>query len=295
VNHSLAVEQEMRRRVDRMLNAGFDKYDFSAIVHFLRGRWHGRDCAREIAHFLAHPEQRDQGIVTDAARDFFTVIRFKAPLLAAGTNALNVSCLPSLFPSAVKRTLGAVEKSLLRKNTGISPMAAKDALARTLAKLNTNPDGTYAIKVPLTPEEARLIGFLAGIVVSMPAFTDTRLVNDLWFLLVKNKLAKESEKAAFAKLRSAIILFAVCCMHQRTILLEEEPGAQLSATCNHNADLPFQVVAVASGGIKVQFATPMFVTNLIAKEYCTLELIADAQAGWDYPIELSPELKLRRL
>jgi hypothetical protein len=303
----MAVEQEMRRRAERLLHGPFDKFDLSTLISFLRGKWYNRQCAREIGHFLAHPEDRDQGIVTERARAFFTVIRFSAPLMMGrglGPVRFDPNSLPSLFPAAVKHTLDLLDPNTLRQRTGFRRKQAKPALASILSRLTPNPDGTLKLAGPVRAEEARLLECLASTLVVKCAFTDKELLQDFWFLFVKEKLAREEDKQAFMKRGPAIVLFAICCMHQRTLLLDEQPTAILETNCSQNPENPLAVNAIANvPGLEkyvlncpaVNFSAAMFSTTLVAKDHCEEELIRDAHSGWNYPIELSQNLKLARL
>jgi hypothetical protein len=277
----MAVEQEMRRRAERLIHGPFDKFDLSTLISFLRGKWHGRQCAREIGHFLAHPEDRDQGIVTERARAFFTVIRFSMPLtFGGGVVRLDPNRLPPLFPAAVKHTLDLLDPNLLRQKTGFRRKQAKAALSLILQRLSANQDGTLKLTGSLRGEEGRLLDCLAGTLVVKCAFTDEELLQDLWFLFVKEKLARDEDKLAFMKRGPAIVLFAICCMHQRTLLLDEQPTATLSANCSQNPAHPLAVNAIASvPGLEkhllncpgVNFSAAMFSTTLIAKSHCSEE------------------------
>jgi hypothetical protein len=76
-------DQELRTRVERLLAGDIRPEDFSRLFLWLRSRSYGAASIKEIGHFEAHPDERDSGLVTDDARDFFRLIAAAAALKSA--------------------------------------------------------------------------------------------------------------------------------------------------------------------------------------------------------------------
>ncbi len=287
---------ETKRRVERMLSGDFRPDDLSRILLFLRDRTYGKDVVKETSNFISHGVERDIGLVTDTAREFFAGVRLHLSLIE--TKTFNVDEAPTFFPTAVKAALKHIDKGQIQQQVGQNRKMAERTLESMLAKFVQNANGSYALKGNLDETEVRLLRLLASTFTAKPAFTDKGLIDDLWFVLLKNGLVHESELDAFQKQRTPIILFSVAAMHGCSIVLDKNTKAALAADCGGNADFPIQVLGVSvcptAKVPDLRIATAMFSTALLARDHCEADLLGDLK-GWTYPIELSASFKLKRI
>src|SRR5258706_16464174 len=66
----------LRIRVERLLRGDKKPEDVAALFLALRDYSGGRECVVEIGNFVAHRGERNVGITTREARDFFATVRF---------------------------------------------------------------------------------------------------------------------------------------------------------------------------------------------------------------------------
>lgn len=276
-----------------MLSGDFRADDLTRVLMFLRDRTFGKDVVKETSNFISHGAERDIGLVTDTARGFFAGVRLHLSLIE--TKTLDLGDAPHFFPVALRTALKQIDKQQLRRDSGLNRKQAEQTVSSMLAKFSANPRGTLSLEGDLAESELRLLRTLAGWLFATPAFTDDMLIKDLWFVLLKNRLVHPSEEDAFLKLKSTITLFAIASMHGCGIVIDRTMSARLLANCYKDADHSIDVIGIAvCPTIKVpdlRVATAMFSTSLRARDCCEDELLDDIE-GWDYPIELSPSLKL---
>jgi hypothetical protein len=281
---------EARKRVERMLHGTFTTNDFSTVVLSLREREYGKDSVKEIGHFFAHPHERDKGLVTETARDFFAAVRL---YLFARENKLDLNNAPPFLPGAVRGIFNLLGQEELRKGTGLNRKQLKRVLSSALSKLHPARRGTYS------PQESAVLKFLATKLVARAAFTDLEFLDDLWSVMLKNHLVRDSDRASFTKIQPAMTLCVISRMHGCKVKIDDGQVAELVATCNHDPDRNLAVMTRAASPTArvpdLRVATHVFSSTLRARDWCGEELLNDVEIGWHYPLEVSPSQKLSRL
>lgn len=294
---------EARIRIERLLRGEIHNDDLTTVFSHLRARSAAYQTVVEIGDLLAHPDQRTRGIVTERVDTYFECLRFHYYLKRRGRLELNNA--PPEFPRATKTALAHLDEKRLRRDVGMSRSQASRALKSALAKFERNADGTYSLQSDLDTRELDVIRFVSGAAVAVPAFDDARLMRETWLALRQNHLILDSERAAFAKLKPAIVLLAVARMHGTEIVFESGGSASLYAWCSQDADRDLQVFALLDHpsppqpGQQIGLGVPMFLTTLKARDWCDEELLTVADGAvdwWDYPIELATDpLRLKRM
>jgi hypothetical protein len=283
-----------RTRIGRLLRGQLVGDDLTRLFQYLRTRSYGYQTVKEVGDFAAHFDEREKGITTDLVRDFFTIQRFVFPLFARGVRTIEGLSINASF---LKASFRVQDLATVRKKTGLSRQVAKRIFESMLAKFESVVGTPNSIT--LTPEESSLVQVLLDTIVVKPAFDDNRLFREFVHVIEKNKLLQPSERRLIHQQRPIISLFAVAYMHGCDIVLEDGSRAHLAAT-RHTSDGSIQVTASAWAGIpeqpNIHVAGPVFKTELRAADWCAPELLeGDDQSHWDYPIEVGPDQKLRRL
>src|SRR5512143_504905 len=122
----------LRSRVERLLRGDVREQDLHALFFNMREESHNRGLVSEIAHFLAHPQLRTQGITTDELRDFFAFAKFRFPM---ASSSVAMTDLPASVPNALRANLRRISKDRLKWHLRTTPLHAKRVLERVLSRL----------------------------------------------------------------------------------------------------------------------------------------------------------------
>jgi hypothetical protein len=301
-------ETELRNRIVRLLNGQIRLDDLSRLFAWLRFRTHGADSIKEIGHFLAHPDERDQGVVTDAARDFFVFLPFHAEKIQ-----FHVTKLPVDFPKIVSRYLNnRLTSEEIKQHTAMKRKVAARILSSALRKFGTIQDGNRkycSIHTPLTPDEVTVLQCASNFLTAGAAFTEDSILRDFVFVLEKNKLIEPAEKPLVDSAKIPLALYVIAAMHGISLAFEDGSRGELLAGVSGTPERLLQVTALSpyesetlakinpSAVGHLFFAAPMYSTTLKAAEWCVPELmdLLGTDHYWRGPIEMTPELKLAPL
>jgi hypothetical protein len=281
----------LRPRVERLLYGEFVPDDLTRLFLYLRATPYGRQTVKEVGDFVAHFGMRDKGPSTDLANNFFTVLRFSAPLMADPQHLHGLS----LNPEVLQANFATIDQEVLRQKTKLKPRVARQVFESMLAKMRQIAGKNQS--QTLNEQEGSLLRFLLSHLTVKPAFDDETLFKEFSVVLEKNKLLREGEREALQKIKPVVALYAVALMHLCHIKLKEGSPAELMAD---RSDGFIRVIASGACPIKeiptLHFAGSMFSTSLPAKEWCEPELLeGDSQTKWTFPIELGANKKLRRM
>lgn len=89
------VSAGLRGCVERILSGDVRAQDLHSVFFGLRQESGGKGIVREVAHFVAHPEPRTQGLSHAELRDAFTAFRFRMQL---ETSKVITSDIPGSLP-----------------------------------------------------------------------------------------------------------------------------------------------------------------------------------------------------
>jgi hypothetical protein len=189
---------ELRRRMERMLHGLFEPDDLNRVILSLRGRAYGRQSVQELGNFVAHSDEREKGLVTDTARGFFASIKLHLRIISGGP--IDLRDAPEFLPLALQTSIANIDEQQLRREIGYNRRNARRCLMSALSKLTRNATGGYSLRAGATldPQEGRVVDYLARTLVVKSAFTDGVLVQDLWFILLRNHLVREDERSLFS-------------------------------------------------------------------------------------------------
>jgi hypothetical protein len=230
----LMADLIIRPRVERLLYGDFTLDDLTRIFLFLRERSYGRKTVREIGDFVAHLGERDRGVTTDLARDFFKVLRFMIPLMNQSNPQI------TLEPEVLIATFATIGMEQIRIETKMKPKVAKRVFQSLLEKAK----GVLGVdkSVTLTGQESALARLLVSRFTVTSAFDDKRLNKEFCECLEKAKLLHSNERGLLKTKEPLIALFALYCMHQSTLKLEDGSQAYLELNY-HNSERLLTVVA----------------------------------------------------
>jgi hypothetical protein len=285
-------------RVQRLLRGDSNPHDdLTAVFLALRDYSGGRACVVEIGNFIAHRGERNVGIITREAREFFAIVRF---LYQQPKPALSLSNLPKNFSELLGGTFRRVDNPTLRSKLHVKRQVAERYLNEMLSRIQEDTNGSLFLSWP-TDQDIALINCLLGQIVMRPAFSNQQLTTELFAVLVANGLLRKEEQRAFRQLETVIGLFAVSQMHRCVVDLGDGTKAELRAGATHSQREIFVNAAAELFGVnptgKVFISANFFATNIdvIANAVSDLHPPSDQQPEWSFPIQLGSDGKLRRL
>jgi len=172
----------MRGSIERILGGDVRAHDLQALFFSMRQESGGKGIVSEIAHFVAHPEPRTQGITRDELRASYTFMKFRAPF---ETSRLEMTDIPATVPEALRANLRRTKASIVKREAGTNPIHAKRVLDRILARVGPTGSGGLGKLTIIDSEEWVLLKLLASRVKAGPLFTEQDLMKDLSRVLKK--------------------------------------------------------------------------------------------------------------
>jgi len=149
-----------RNRVERLLYGDFRIEDLNRIFSILRVKSHVGQSVVEIGNFIAHPDERERGLVTSAARDYFILAR---SITARYSTPLDLSDLPADIAQVLAASLKTSPRERIKQETGKDIKSAKATLQSLTAKITAGPSRKLSIRDP-SREEASLFDCLMRVV-----------------------------------------------------------------------------------------------------------------------------------
>jgi hypothetical protein len=282
------TDQSMRARVARLITGDIRADDLSRLFLYARDRCDGRETVQEIGDFVAHHSERTKGILTRSARVCFATARFAAEVSG---RKLDRTWLPSIIPEFLQASVQRLDIKLLRK-IGLARAPAIKATAVLVTKLVDNADGTYALPVSLSRNEADLLDVLLNNWRAKPAFNGLRLCEDFFATLKSNGLISNKE-AATPFLSTVVQLFAIASIHGCEAVMSDGTRIRLAVPDNFELSIHASIPVTAPGGISISISTAMFPTGLDKNEHCAPDLIA--RPNWNGAVELGADRRLHFL
>jgi hypothetical protein len=165
----------MRGSIELILGGDVRMQDLHTPFFSMRQESGGKGVVSEIAHFVAHPEPRTQGITRDELRGVYTFMKFRAPL---ETSRLEMTDIPATVPEALRANLRRTKASTLKREAGMNPIHAKRVLDRILARVVPTGSGGLGKLTIIDSEEWALLKLVANRLKAGPLFTEEDLIKD---------------------------------------------------------------------------------------------------------------------
>lgn len=259
----------MRGSIERILGGDVRSQDLHTLFFSMRQTSGGKGIVSEIAHFIAHPEPRTQGITKDELRDFYTFMKFRAPF---ETSRLEMTDIPASVPEALRANLRRTKASTLNREVGTNPIRAKRVLDRILARVGPTGSGGLSRLTIIDSEELALLKLLASRVKAGPLFTEQDLMKDLSRVLQKRNLLKQTEFSRLIAQKAPISIFALTSMHNHQVDLGDGTTAALSVAPDKLGNLAIfafaEIVGVSMSSEITKIGHWVFQTNLPIARYC---------------------------
>lgn len=281
----------LRVLVRRILRDDYSADDFSTLLLALRGRSGGRQTIQEIGNFIAHRAERDQGIATERAEDFFIHMQFHA-IRFVEKRTVDLSDLPPFFPQYLDATFRLTDDDILRRDTGLNRRQAKRALETTKNHILTDPSSGKLFILP-TADDVVILRCLTRYIISKPAFTGDMFFREMISILRAQNLLRASEVPHFSVHKNTLILYVVALLHGCTLRFGKGNYAWLMADIDfETATIEVNSTVWSPNSPRIGFGWPIFTTSCNGSKSCTPEL--QSHARWLFYLEVTRERRLAR-
>jgi hypothetical protein len=144
----------LRIRVERLLRGDKRPEDVAALFLALRDYSGGRECVVEIGNFIAHRGERNIGITTREARDFFTTVRFYTDYVYR-KRPVNLLDLPKNIFSLLQSSFRRTSNQMIRQHLNMNRQTAAGSLSELRSRLTSDAQGRIVLTWPTDFDQAR--------------------------------------------------------------------------------------------------------------------------------------------
>ncbi|WP_299778211.1 hypothetical protein [uncultured Roseobacter sp.] len=251
--------------------------DIAKLYTGKRSSSYGRSSFRELADFIAHPDLRVRGPVTDRIRDMRTTFR---PLLDRALKG-NGARLDDVIVRCESNFRMADEEQISRLSGGRKRQQAQRILSSAVRKMKNGDLGK------LSNDEQELAIAFGDRVIWNPALRAQQVFDDFKDVLLKNQLLNREDIPRLNQARSMVVLHAITVMHGVAFDLGDGLSGELQAGFQ-NPDGCLEVTALLTlkGYSKnVSMKVGLLWTDLQGIDYVDSELVAHP-GPWRFGIEL---------
>ena len=281
-------DDKLRVCVKRLLSGDVRVDDITRLFLSLRLRSYGSPEVTEAGDFIAHSDTRSKGIATERVRDTFAVMRFVIPNLG---KPLDRSRVPESFAAAVRANVRTLSSQVVKKDTGMRPRSASLALEFALRQLASNGNGTYRLPRSLPGESEAALRCYSGNLAFKPAFTEKTVASQFAFVLEKNRLIDNSQRAAILALAPQLALVVICNMHLCELVMDDGQLATLRTGIDPDGTVTVMFVLPALEDKKIHISSGTFQTTMPALQWCDGALLRQPQP-WEMQLEIGAGFKL---
>jgi len=281
-------DNRARAWVQRLLRDDIRSGDLANLFLYARDRPDGRPSVKEIGDFVAHHNERERGIITDATRDWLSIVLFHAPALMNPGRVLFANALPPTIIDYLRVMLDRLDPAELRKHLKIKQKDGYKELKQIIEQLNGNADDTFWFS-PRSERQTKIFNYVCSVIAIKPAFDGDRLSRDLLAILRSAGAITHDEMKQTERLSYLFQMFAVSIMHNSRVVAKDQAPILLKAGGASESPGLSVFAAVPAGknpfGTSVFLSAPIFHTSLIGVHCCEPELLADND--WSGDIEVT--------
>ncbi|MCP4409272.1 MAG: hypothetical protein GY807_16270 [Gammaproteobacteria bacterium] len=270
-------DADLKARLERLMGGDLQVDDITKLYVGKRSASHGRASFREIADFVAHPDLRNRGPVTDRIRDMRTTFK---PMLDRSIKDETPS-LEDLLARSVSNLRMASAEQIERLAGGRKRRQVEKILLSAVGKLRNG-----AVNA-LTKDEVRVAISFGDRLIWNPALRAQEVFEDFRHVMEKNGLLQKSDSRKLDSIRPLVILHAIAVMHGTAFDLGDGMTGELQAGFNNSYGC-LEVTAILTLDDypkDVFLKVGLFWTDLLGRDYVEPALI-DHPGPWSFAIEI---------
>lgn len=241
---------KIQRSVDRIELGAFDENDIDALLIRLREFAHGNSIFLEIAHFVAHSDERIKGITNEALEAMYLNLKFLAEF-GEGKSPLR---LDQEFPAYVIQVFNyQIEKACSAKLKSDHNTSKKSVRALIKKIFVVDPkSGLGKATGQIDGALVHLLSYLVSFLEVRPIFSQERFVAEFIDVLQRNNL--QFTHAAISRNAEKIVMCVLLLLHGTTFRFADGKTGE----CRIMADQEFINATDPSVGLNIDDAKAKF-------------------------------------
>lgn len=255
------ILKDHKLRVDRLLRGERKVADLHNLFSDLRMCHPGHQSVKEIGHFAAHREERDEGISLKRAND----IQTSAKLWQRQQNGV----VPDAghLEEAGLANLRIIPDHNFKEKFGFSRQTAEQTFKKAIKNHKAGKQ--------LKEREVQVLQLFGLSMMWQFAFNDKTLWSDFVDLIIQEGSLMEENRQGFDSVSSFVSLYALNIMHGARLKLADGKKAWLKlAKSEEGGFLRIKAEIPVSDNPKlVMISVPMFETGLTAADHCDPKLL----------------------
>lgn len=149
----------LRIRVERLLRGAKRPGDVAELFLALRDYSGGRECVVEIGNFVAHRGERNVGITTREARDFFSTARFFTDYVHR-SRPVSLVDLPKNIANLLEGSFRRTPNNIIRQYLKMNRQTAERRLSDLRSRISSDAQGRTGQPTSIRPFSAAYWGTL---------------------------------------------------------------------------------------------------------------------------------------
>ncbi len=253
--------EDHQRRVARLLRGERRVTDLDRLFADLRMLKPGCSSVREIGHFAAHRDERDNGISLSRANDIQTSARLWQQQFDGRPPTVDD------LREAGRANFNIMPEPRLRERLGISKQMAQQAFNKAIRKFEAGR--------PLKTREQEVLKVFGLSMMWQFALDDQTLCTDFADLLVMEGALADSARAEFEGAYQFISLYALSIMHGARLRMADGGTTRLRLASSDSGFLRIKAqIPVADTPKPITTSVPLFETALSADIHCEAHLLS---------------------
>ena len=253
--------EDHQRRVARLLRGERRVTDLDRLFADLRMLKPGCSSVREIGHFAAHRDERDNGISLSRANDIQTSARLWQQQFDGRPPTVDD------LREAGRANFNIMPEPRLRERLGISKQMAQQAFNKAIRKFEAGR--------PLKTREQEVLKVFGLSMMWQFALDDQTLSTDFADLLVMEEALADSARAEFEGAYQFISLYALSIMHGARLRMADGGTTRLRLASSDSGFLRIKAqIPVADTPKPITTSVPLFETALSADIHCEAQLLS---------------------
>lgn len=238
-------KKDAQKTVDEILEGKFDARHVKYLFITLRDHSSTYKIFYEIAHFVAHSDNRNCGITNDALESFYLSFRYFSEY-ATENRKLDIS---KPFPAYIKKLMmyqvDKCEDADLKRRFN----AGKDRIKSQIENLfkYDKKSNTFLLKhIDISQNKFEMLNHILGFIGTKPAYTSESILSELYLAITSNHLICDFQLLSAQK--EKIILSVLCLIHNTKYDFGAHKYGQCKISCE-NPSIIREVLELGTIGI----------------------------------------------
>jgi hypothetical protein len=299
-----AIEKAKAQKLVLKLESGnFDENDVDNIFMRLRAYSHGNRIFREVADFVAHNDERNQGVAAESLEAFYLSIKYFLEYVSPKISLDIGSPFPLYVKKLMKYQIDKCKDSDLKEKFNVTKHRLKSRIDTIFSEDKKNKKA-FMKKPKISEDTLKALQHILSFIGSHPAFDQEQVISELLAVFRVNKL--NVNKDELLKHSDRIVACVALLLHEATF----EYGAHKQGYCKVSCEktsIPYNQKFVDQDGNPVELnesfgnlqvigcvllekdgkdltvCYPLMTTNLSAEDWCDDDMFVIEPITDDHP------------